>query len=676
MKRLRLLIIIFCLALSVPLAYMIPRTYSGIGREEIAKLQYFSERLFDEIENELSAIVAREEARSVDEYNFAMVRPGSNSGADKSKRSPLARIALPEYILGYIQNNPDGSFHTPLMEEGGSIPRDRADRVAALKSSNKIFNSQRFTGTGIKTPLPAPVVQKKKERTSKGFAEQYLKLPRAMRSVKSLGQKEKRVEEITAGQALRIAGKDKQAIGEKWQAESPAAPEVDVAREQAEALKEDNLLKAAGKDDATDKKALFPARRSTGRIFERKGQKIEMQIMDAESRSPSSADMLPHRYQVEIAPLQAVILNDEQIFIFRRIVINQQIFRQGFILQVRAFLRHLAATHFKDQPMAKYAGLHLAVMDREGAGPSFFSGVSAAHPKFSLERRFPAPFGFLQAVLTCQEIPRTAGRSTLNTMMILFGAVLLTGLLAIYRSARAEVELSKRRSDFVSSVTHELKTPLTNIRMYIEMLEQGIARSPEREQEYFRILGSETTRLSRLINNVMEISRLEKKQRHLTFSTGRFKDVIEKVEAVMQENIRQEGFVLKTELADMEPFAYDAEVMIQVLINLIENSLKFGKNSDRREISITVREESGNIVIRVSDNGPGIPRHALKKVFDDFYRVEGALTRSTGGTGIGLALVQKFVAAMGGTVSASNNAGPGCTISISLPRNSEKGYTA
>ena len=252
--------------------------------------------------------------------------------------------------------------------------------------------------------------------------------------------------------------------------------------------------------------------------------------------------------------------------------------------------------------------------------------------------------------------------------MILFAAVLLIGLAAIYRSARAEVELSQRRSKFVSSVTHELKTPLTNIRMYIEMLEQGIAPSPEKEQAYFRILGSESARLARLINNVMEISRLEKKQRPLTLSSGRFEDVIEKVTAVMQEAVRQEGFVLKTELSVTSPFAYDAEVMIQVLINLIENSLKFGKKADFREILIAAYEEPKNVVIRVSDTGPGIPRHALKKVFDDFYRVEGPLTRSTGGTGIGLALVKKFVAAMGGTVSAANNAGPGCTISIRLPR--------
>ncbi len=318
------------------------------------------------------------------------------------------------------------------------------------------------------------------------------------------------------------------------------------------------------------KTTLF-SRWSSDGMFDADGQAAEMQALSFEHQQESPADGLPHRYQVEVAPLQSVFLNDDQNFIFRRILFAKKIFRQGFVLQVRAFLRQLAATHFMDQPMAGYAGLRLAVMDRERAAQVFSCGASAPHPTFQLERQFPAPFGFLRAVLACEEIPRAAGRSTLNTMMVLFGAVLLIGLAAIYRSVRAEVELSQRRSRFVSSVTHELKTPLTNIRMYIEMLEQGIARSPEKEQAHFRILGSESARLSRLINNVMEISRLEKKQRPLSLSSGRFEDVIDKVTAVMQETVRQEGFVLKTELAVISPFTYDAEVMIQVLINLIEN---------------------------------------------------------------------------------------------------------
>ena len=107
--------------------------------------------------------------------------------------------------------------------------------------------------------------------------------------------------------------------------------------------------------------------------------------------------------------------------------------------------------------------------------------------------------------------------------------------------------------------------------------------------------------------------------------------------------------------------------MIQVLINLIENSLKFGKRAAERTITIRTVQEPESVKIMVSDTGPGIPRQALKKIFDDFYRVDNSLTRTTRGTGIGLALVKKFVRLMGGTVSASDNEGPGCTITIRLP---------
>ena len=107
--------------------------------------------------------------------------------------------------------------------------------------------------------------------------------------------------------------------------------------------------------------------------------------------------------------------------------------------------------------------------------------------------------------------------------------------------------------------------------------------------------------------------------------------------------------------------------MIQVLINLIENSLKFGKSASERTITIRTVQVSDAVKIMVSDTGPGIPRQALNKIFDDFYRVDNSLTRTTRGTGIGLALVKKFIYLMGGTVSAVNNQGPGCTITIRMP---------
>jgi two-component system sensor histidine kinase VicK len=295
------------------------------------------------------------------------------------------------------------------------------------------------------------------------------------------------------------------------------------------------------------------------------------------------------------------------------------------------------------------------------------AGAISTNPKFSLNHIFPRPFAFLSAHLTCDHIPRSPGRQTLNIMMTIMALVILMGLFAIYRSVYAIVGMSERRSQFVSSVTHELKTPLTNIRMYIEMLEQGIAPSPERERDYFRILGSESSRLSRLINNVLEYSRLEKKNRQLDLSEGNFEEVIAEVQTIMSEKLRQEGFVFQVQHPGHISFRYDREVMVQVLINLIENSMKFSKNSGEKIITLALVSEDESVKISLSDTGPGIPKHALKKVFDDFFRVDNELTRTTGGTGIGLALVSKFANAMGGRVEAKNNKGPGCTITICLP---------
>ena len=103
------------------------------------------------------------------------------------------------------------------------------------------------------------------------------------------------------------------------------------------------------------------------------------------------------------------------------------------------------------------------------------------------------------------------------------------------------------------------------------------------------------------------------------------------------------------------------------MINLIENSMKFGKNSPVREITLRIFPKGDNVKICVTDTGPGIPKDALKKVFDDFYRVDSSLTRITRGTGIGLALVKKLITGMGGSVTAENNDGSGCTIMISIP---------
>ena len=295
----------------------------------------------------------------------------------------------------------------------------------------------------------------------------------------------------------------------------------------------------------------------------------------------------PASFQVEVAPFQSVALQDELIYMFRRIVIDDQIYRQGFIILAEPLMAHLADTYFAGQPLAEFTTLQLQRRDLPSGQGSVQAGIDPPGTGFLANRIFPQPFDFLTVSLSAGSLPVSPARRSLNIALALLGGVLFIGLFAIYQSARAIVELSEKRSQFVSSVTHELKTPLTNIRMYIEMLDQGIAPSPEREQEYLAILGSESARLSGLINNVLELAKLEKKQRHFDLREGRLDDVLAEVESIMTPKLQMEGFSLVLEKGSVPAFPHDREVLVQVLVNLLENSMKFGKQSPERVITIS-----------------------------------------------------------------------------------------
>ncbi|MEE4609355.1 MAG: ATP-binding protein, partial [Desulfobacteraceae bacterium] len=163
----------------------------------------------------------------------------------------------------------------------------------------------------------------------------------------------------------------------------------------------------------------------------------------------------------------------------------------------------------------------------------------------------------------------------------------------------------------------------------------------------------------------------EKQTRRFDFRRGDLSDVLADVQSIMAAPLAREGFGLTIQAEGVPVFAYDREVLVQILINLMENSLKFGRHASRKRIVITAAATGDRVDLSVSDTGPGIPKRALKHVFEDFYRVDDQMVRGTGGTGIGLALVKKFVLAMGGRVWAKNNDGPGCTVGLSLPMQPE-----
>lgn len=625
MKKLKLLIFIFFLTVSAPFIYFSLQAYKNLEKEERAELQYFANKLFDEMEEELTSLIIREEGRAIDAYNF--------NNHMFHFRENLS------YILGYLQNNPDGSFQTPAVRVKSDSLAFRREQMVQLTKINDAFNKKRSFLDKPKRKNPSEIFVNNK-KTKFSFEGKYLRRSSARK--RRVSPQHKRVEYVTLNQLMSIVQPDQKELLEMEMQARKGRPDINIFNDYlTKKLSELNNLRM----------------QTYASIYERDASK--------DSRFEFSGDN--DKMQVEVDPMRSVFVDDKHVFIFRRIILNNQIYRQGAVVKVHEFLERMVNTYFKGQPMSEFTNLTLSVSDEGKNISTLQAGVASSSTGFALNRSFPRPFSFLTAKISCNEIPRSSGRKTLNIMIFVVIAIILMGTFAIYKSTQTMVELSERRSGFVSAVTHELKTPLSNIRLYIEMLEQGIASTPEREQEYYRILGSESSRLSRLINNILEFSKLEKKQRSLNLQPGTFEEVIKEFTDILKEKLKLEGFKLRIEKGNLKPFNYDREAMIQILINLAENSIKFGRTSEKKEIIISVKNEKKYATISISDTGPGIPGHALKKIFEDFYRVDNSLTRKTGGTGIGLALVKNFVTKMGGTVSASNNNGPGCTITLHIP---------
>ncbi|HTM19221.1 MAG TPA: HAMP domain-containing sensor histidine kinase [Kofleriaceae bacterium] len=269
------------------------------------------------------------------------------------------------------------------------------------------------------------------------------------------------------------------------------------------------------------------------------------------------------------------------------------------------------------------------------------------------------------------EIVRSRGRRHLAiTGGLAF--LLLIGLWATMRGAARERELARLKSDFVSTVSHELKTPLTSIRMFGEMLQQNVAGSDrEREGRYHQIIVKESERLGLLIANLLDYSQIEKgTRRYQQQPVGAAELAEESVttfDRLREARIPPVHLAVDPALADAA-ITVDREVVVGALLNLLGNAAKYGGEAGPIEVAVAAREQ--RVVLSVRDHGPGIPKSEHARIFREFYRTPEAYRSGKEGTGLGLALVKRHVEAQGGTVEVDSDRGRGATFLLSFPRSS------
>jgi two-component system phosphate regulon sensor histidine kinase PhoR len=235
-------------------------------------------------------------------------------------------------------------------------------------------------------------------------------------------------------------------------------------------------------------------------------------------------------------------------------------------------------------------------------------------------------------------------------------------LAVLYREAR----LAKLQSDFVNKVSHDLRTPLTSIRMFVETLQMGRLPEPERQQEAFDIIALETERLSALINRLLDWARMESGRRRYERSPVSVAHLVDRsLEALAPQLLTAPAVVTRDIPADLPCVAGDEDALAGALIDVLQNAHKYTGSDKRIEVSARTVEEG--VAIRVSDNGPGIPEPEQKRIFEKFYRAKDPLDRTIEGSGLGLAMVKHIVQAHGGKVFVESQPGAGATFTIVLP---------
>jgi signal transduction histidine kinase/tetratricopeptide (TPR) repeat protein len=236
----------------------------------------------------------------------------------------------------------------------------------------------------------------------------------------------------------------------------------------------------------------------------------------------------------------------------------------------------------------------------------------------------------------------------------------------LWRDVSRELAIAEMRSQFAASVSHELKTPLTSIRMFAEALTMGVQTRPEAQKEYLRTIISESERLSRLLNNVLDFSKIEQGTRTYSFVNTSLEEVIQASEEAMAFPMNQKGFKLQVDLEkDIPPIKADRDAIEQAVLNLLHNAMKYSGES--REIILKLRRNGDMVCIDVIDHGIGILEENRGRIFGKFFRVPGIENQKIPGTGLGLTIVSHIAKSHGGKVEVFSHSGEGSTFSLILP---------
>ncbi len=345
----------------------------------------------------------------------------------------------------------------------------------------------------------------------------------------------------------------------------------------------------------------------------------------------------------------------------------------GMILDSTYFKAEFLPGAIKESLPGAFAGDYqdAVIALRDEGSNLIFTNQKIENPQDEVSARLPFVFtdwrlGMGMLHMTEEEWAKQLFGFNLS-LSILMTVLVIGGIAMALKTASREMKVSQMKADFVSNVSHELRTPLASIRVFGEFLRLGRVKEPEKVREYGEYIETESRRLTQLINNILDFSRIESGHKTYQFERANVSEVVTDTLRAFEVRLNQSGFEIEYDCParPLSPARIDPDAIAQAFINLLDNAFKYSGTANRIEVKLG--EKDGFITVSVTDHGVGVPREEREKIFEKFYRVSTGLVHDVKGSGLGLAIVKHIVDAHQGRLTLVSKQGAGSTFTIHLP---------
>jgi len=667
--RLRNLLLLFFLALAVPTAVLIGQAFSQLKWASMHQYRVLAEELTDRIDARLIEMVNSADDRSFTDYTFLVV--AGEPSANLVQRSALSDYPVASDLpgtLGYFQVGSDGAFSTPLLPAYGSDPEE-------LGISSDEYSGRSRLARELQSVLADNRLVKLKAQPRLDTGDKFDATTAVAAAGAIMEEEKETIDKIeVAGSLARQLAKPEAVAFDAEEAYSQQVfDRLNRPREDAPA-KLESLQSGLAKTVEADGDA------TRERSKKRLEQSALPEALPASSQPGFGRSMLPgdvviRTFESEVDPLEFSMLDSGHIVLFRKVWRDGERYIQGLIVEQDSFFQDVVAAAYRGTVLAEMSELIVAYQDSiildisESGQSSYPNGNEDLDGSLLYRSRLSTPLDSLELIFKITRLPPGPGASVLGWVTLVLAIIFAGGFVTLYRLGVSQINLARQQQDFVSAVSHELKTPLTSIRMYGEMLKEGWA-DENKKQDYYEFIHDESERLTRLISNVLRLARITRNEPEVDMRASNVGELMNQVESKISSQVERASFELefkRDKQADSATLNIDSDCFVQIIINLVDNAIKFSKNADNKRIEIASKISSdGEVAFSIRDFGPGIPKDQMKKIFTLFYRSESELTRETVGTGIGLAIVHQLVIAMNGKVDVVNK-DPGAEFRVSFP---------